>query len=69
MTKREQFTKLDTRFQFILETSLPEVEREFQTLKAQCVEDESKNFLAFHGSPLFNWHAILRTGLQVRWVR
>jgi poly [ADP-ribose] polymerase 6/8 len=45
--------------QFLMLSSSPEREEAFQKLKAR-----HGTVLAFHGSPIENWHCIIRTGLK-----
>eukprot|EP01027_Heterolobosea_sp_BB2_P003868 GEZU01005824.1.p1 GENE.GEZU01005824.1~~GEZU01005824.1.p1 ORF type:complete len:667 (+),score=191.50 GEZU01005824.1:150-2150(+) len=56
---KEMITEMNTPHQYILMSSSPEREKEFQALKKQY-----GSFFAWHGSPLPNWHAILRSGLK-----
>lgn len=49
--------------QFKMLTSRPEKEEIFQRRKA---EKNGKTIFGFHGSPLFNWHSILRTELNTK---
>mmetsp|Transcript_37928 Transcript_37928/g.62945 ORF Transcript_37928/g.62945 Transcript_37928/m.62945 type:complete len:686 (-) Transcript_37928:552-2609(-) len=53
------FQAMGTPHQYILYSSPPERESKFRQLKKQY-----GTFLAFHGSPLENWHCILRRGLK-----
>lgn len=55
-----QFDFMNTRHQFMLLSSPPEQESEFQILKAK-----HGSTFAFHGSPIDNWHSIIRQGLIV----
>jgi poly [ADP-ribose] polymerase 6/8 len=50
--------EMGTSFQFLLLSDSPEKEEKFQSYKKQY----STTF-AFHGSPIANWHGILRKGL------
>jgi len=50
---------MNTDYQFILKSSSPEKEEKFQKAKI-----EHGSFFAWHGSPLGNWHSILRVGLK-----
>eukprot|EP01100_Stratorugosa_tubuloviscum_P015908 TRINITY_DN967_c1_g1_i1.p1 TRINITY_DN967_c1_g1~~TRINITY_DN967_c1_g1_i1.p1 ORF type:complete len:656 (-),score=265.02 TRINITY_DN967_c1_g1_i1:54-2021(-) len=45
--------------QFLIISNTPEKERLFQEQK-----DEYGSYFAFHGSPIANWHSILRNGLK-----
>jgi hypothetical protein len=56
-------TSTQTPHQYLLITSSPEKEAIFQELKAK----HGSKF-AFHGSPVENWHSILRDGLQAKYV-
>jgi hypothetical protein len=51
--------EMATKHQYMLLTSTPEREAKFTQLKQQY-----GSFFAFHGSPMENWHAILRVGLK-----
>ncbi|KAK7116819.1 hypothetical protein V1264_002433 [Littorina saxatilis] len=51
---------MSTPHQFLLLSSPPAQEKEFQELKAQY-----GSCFAFHGSSIENWHAIIRQGLIV----
>jgi poly [ADP-ribose] polymerase 6/8 len=50
---------MNTPHQYVLLSSPPEKEQQFQRLKQQ-----HKSFHAFHGSGFGNWHSILRIGLR-----
>jgi len=50
---------MNTPHQYVLLSAPPEKEQEFNTLKAK-----HGTVFAFHGSPVENWHCILRTGLR-----
>jgi poly [ADP-ribose] polymerase 6/8 len=50
--------EMGTSFQFLLLSDSPEKEEKFQSYKKQY-----KTTFAFHGSPIANWHGILRKGL------
>jgi hypothetical protein len=52
-------SRIDTPYQFLMNSSPPEQERRFQELKAK-----HGTFFAWHGSSFFNWHAITRVGLK-----
>jgi ubiquitin-protein ligase len=52
-----------TWLQFKMLISTPEKEHIFQQHK---IAFEGKSIFAFHGSPLHNWHSILRTGLHFK---
>eukprot|EP01006_Ploeotia_vitrea_P019315 TRINITY_DN51495_c0_g1_i1.p1 TRINITY_DN51495_c0_g1~~TRINITY_DN51495_c0_g1_i1.p1 ORF type:complete len:595 (+),score=64.37 TRINITY_DN51495_c0_g1_i1:41-1786(+) len=60
LSKNEQIDEMGTQYQFILNSTPPESEEAFQRLKREC----KGSFYAFHGSPLGNWHSILRDGLK-----
>eukprot|EP01094_Clydonella_sp_ATCC50884_P014160 TRINITY_DN244_c0_g1_i8.p1 TRINITY_DN244_c0_g1~~TRINITY_DN244_c0_g1_i8.p1 ORF type:complete len:321 (-),score=24.01 TRINITY_DN244_c0_g1_i8:457-1419(-) len=55
----QHIREMKTRHQFLLASASPEKEQLFQELKA-----EHGSFFAFHGSPIANWHSIMRTGLR-----
>eukprot|EP00027_Filamoeba_sp_ATCC50430_P008536 CAMPEP_0168541892 /NCGR_PEP_ID=MMETSP0413-20121227/1057_1 /TAXON_ID=136452 /ORGANISM="Filamoeba nolandi, Strain NC-AS-23-1" /LENGTH=414 /DNA_ID=CAMNT_0008571733 /DNA_START=136 /DNA_END=1380 /DNA_ORIENTATION=- len=55
----EQIEEMGTPFQYKILCSTPEHEKRFQELKAQY----GSTFF-FHGSPLQNWHSIMRNGLR-----
>ena len=48
---------MQTHHQFLLLSASPEKEQRFQELK-----EKFGSFFAFHGSPIGNWHSIMRTG-------
>ena len=50
---------MSTPYQYMLLTSTPEKEARFAALKKQY-----GSFMAFHGSPMENWHSILHNGLR-----
>jgi len=50
---------MNTEYQYVLMSAPPEKEQAFKRLKAQ-----HGTIFAFHGSPVENWHCILRTGLR-----
>eukprot|EP00026_Physarum_polycephalum_P002462 Phypoly_transcript_02469.p1 GENE.Phypoly_transcript_02469~~Phypoly_transcript_02469.p1 ORF type:complete len:782 (-),score=119.65 Phypoly_transcript_02469:460-2742(-) len=50
---------MNTPHQYVLITAPPEKEKAFSALKAKY-----GTTFAFHGSPVENWHCILRTGLR-----
>jgi len=51
---------MGTEHQFILKSTTPEKEQIFQQAKTE----HGGSFFAWHGSPLGNWHSILRVGLK-----
>jgi hypothetical protein len=55
----KQVSKMATPHQYLLVTAPPKQQQRFRELKAQY---GSK--FAFHGSPIENWHCILREGLK-----
>jgi len=59
LSKNEQIKGIDTEYQFALCSSTPDREAQFQELK-----ERNGSFLGFHGSPMGNWHSILRMGLR-----
>jgi len=59
LENNEAIDKMNTKYQYLLMSSPPEKEKKFQELKAK-----HGSIYAFHGSPLANWHAIMRTGLK-----
>ncbi|ETO35537.1 hypothetical protein RFI_01525 [Reticulomyxa filosa] len=66
-SKREKFQGLPNCFQFEFVTSSPEGEYTFQQLckKAEAHRGPGRgSVFAWHGSPMENWHTILRTGLK-----
>jgi len=59
LDEKENVSKIPTKFQFELKSLPPLKKRNFQLLKKK-----HGTFYAFHGSPLANWHSILRAGLK-----
>jgi len=59
LSQKEHIKGIDTEYQFALCSSTPDREAQFQDLK-----ERNGSFLAFHGSPMGNWHSILRMGLK-----
>jgi len=55
----QQIKEMTTPYQYMLLMSTPEKEARFLVLKKKY-----GSFLAFHGSPMENWHSILRNGLR-----
>eukprot|EP01128_Nolandella_sp_AFSM9_P012155 TRINITY_DN9006_c0_g1_i1.p1 TRINITY_DN9006_c0_g1~~TRINITY_DN9006_c0_g1_i1.p1 ORF type:complete len:621 (-),score=141.58 TRINITY_DN9006_c0_g1_i1:352-2187(-) len=55
----QQNLPITPKHQFVLKSTPPEKEMKFQVLK-----EKHGSFFAWHGSPIANWHAILRTGLK-----
>ncbi|KAJ3022703.1 hypothetical protein HKX48_005473 [Thoreauomyces humboldtii] len=64
----EKITGLGTGLmQFKMIMSHPEKEEKFaKAQKTFASEAEVESLWAFHGSPLYNWHSILRTGLNTQ---
>lgn len=50
---------MGTPYQYMLLTSTPEKEARYAALKKTY-----GSFMAFHGSPMENWHSILHNGLR-----
>eukprot|EP01119_Soliformovum_irregulare_P013152 TRINITY_DN3472_c0_g1_i1.p1 TRINITY_DN3472_c0_g1~~TRINITY_DN3472_c0_g1_i1.p1 ORF type:complete len:429 (-),score=113.19 TRINITY_DN3472_c0_g1_i1:152-1438(-) len=50
---------MQTTHQYLLLSAAPEKEAKFRQMK-----EKHGSIFAFHGSPIENWHAILRTGLK-----
>eukprot|EP00027_Filamoeba_sp_ATCC50430_P011380 CAMPEP_0168564570 /NCGR_PEP_ID=MMETSP0413-20121227/13323_1 /TAXON_ID=136452 /ORGANISM="Filamoeba nolandi, Strain NC-AS-23-1" /LENGTH=668 /DNA_ID=CAMNT_0008596265 /DNA_START=26 /DNA_END=2029 /DNA_ORIENTATION=+ len=59
LSEDKHIKEMGTPHQYIMLTSTPEKEAKFNELK-----EKHGSFLAFHGSPMENWHAILRSGLK-----
>jgi len=59
LSEKEHVTGIKTDFQFALASATPAKEAEFQR-----IQQSNGSFLAFHGSPMGNWHSILRMGLK-----
>lgn len=62
-----KFRDIPSSFQFKFMTSSPERERQFQLLVKEAEKFRGKGEgvkWAWHGSPLPNWHAIVRNGLK-----
>lgn len=55
----QRIDRFSTPFQYLLISAVPAAERAFQELKAR-----HGSLFAFHGSPVGNWHSILRNGLK-----
>eukprot|EP01065_Artemidia_motanka_P027703 TRINITY_DN32894_c0_g1_i1.p1 TRINITY_DN32894_c0_g1~~TRINITY_DN32894_c0_g1_i1.p1 ORF type:complete len:992 (+),score=237.08 TRINITY_DN32894_c0_g1_i1:409-2976(+) len=52
---------MSTPFQFVLATDSPNKQKRFEQLRRKS---GGQTLYAFHGSPLHNWHCILRQGLR-----
>eukprot|EP01083_Nonionella_stella_P289886 986463_1 len=59
LPQQDRIKQIDTEYQFALCSATPDREKEFQDIKREC-----GSFLAWHGSPMGNWHSILRMGLR-----
>lgn len=59
LSKQDQNNNMKTEHQYLMMSGTPEKEAEFQDLKRKYGA-----ILAWHGSPLYNWHGILRKGLK-----
>eukprot|EP00455_Lapot_gusevi_P000117 TRINITY_DN1004_c0_g1_i12.p1 TRINITY_DN1004_c0_g1~~TRINITY_DN1004_c0_g1_i12.p1 ORF type:complete len:207 (+),score=71.90 TRINITY_DN1004_c0_g1_i12:154-774(+) len=63
---------MKTKLQFQVVSSFPEHERKFRDWLAQARGRSRVNrrgsYFAFHGSPVSNWHSIIRTGLRSGYV-
>ncbi|ETO35036.1 hypothetical protein RFI_02041, partial [Reticulomyxa filosa] len=59
LSENEQVKGIKAEYQFALASATPAKEAEFQNVQRQ-----NGSFLAFHGSPMGNWHSILRMGLK-----
>jgi len=59
LSEEQQIKEMSTPYQYMLLTATPEKESRFRQLKKTF-----GSFLAFHGSPMENWHSILRNGLR-----
>eukprot|EP01087_Luapelamoeba_hula_P016667 TRINITY_DN5141_c0_g1_i1.p1 TRINITY_DN5141_c0_g1~~TRINITY_DN5141_c0_g1_i1.p1 ORF type:complete len:723 (-),score=132.06 TRINITY_DN5141_c0_g1_i1:71-2239(-) len=59
LSEEQQFAEMATPYQYMLLMSNPEKEARFAQLKKK-----HGSFLAFHGSPLENWHSIMHNGLR-----
>ncbi|KAJ5070462.1 poly adp-ribose polymerase family member parp [Anaeramoeba ignava] len=59
LEESQQITEFNTKNQFLLLSGPPQKESAFQELKKN-----NPSVYAFHGSPVENWHCILRTGLK-----
>jgi len=59
LNESERIKAIDTEYQFALCSATPQREKDFQQLRAR-----NSSFLAWHGSPMGNWHSILRMGLR-----
>jgi len=66
--KKHQLSAMGTELQFQVVSSFPEHERKFQDWKSRARKTGKKNstgsYFAFHGSPVVNFHSIIRTGLR-----
>eukprot|EP01087_Luapelamoeba_hula_P009577 TRINITY_DN2483_c0_g1_i1.p1 TRINITY_DN2483_c0_g1~~TRINITY_DN2483_c0_g1_i1.p1 ORF type:complete len:656 (+),score=146.25 TRINITY_DN2483_c0_g1_i1:75-2042(+) len=56
----QRLSGVQTEWQFVLKSSPPAKEIAFQQHKLE----HGSSFYAFHGSPIANWHSILRHGLK-----
>eukprot|EP01006_Ploeotia_vitrea_P006669 TRINITY_DN14359_c0_g1_i1.p1 TRINITY_DN14359_c0_g1~~TRINITY_DN14359_c0_g1_i1.p1 ORF type:complete len:677 (+),score=81.00 TRINITY_DN14359_c0_g1_i1:48-2078(+) len=59
LPEQNQVKSMQTPHQYLLVSEPPEKQRRFHELKKK-----HKAKFAFHGSPIENWHSILRNGLQ-----
>jgi len=59
LPESDRIKAIETEHQFALCSATPTREKEFQDLRAS-----NSSFLAWHGSPMGNWHSILRMGLR-----
>jgi poly [ADP-ribose] polymerase 6/8 len=57
LPQERSIASMATPHQYILASAAPEKERRFRELRAKY-----GSVFAFHGSPIENWHSILRTG-------
>jgi len=57
----EQFKQIPTQYQFVMLSSSNAREQRFRQLKRQCADGSS---YFFHGSPVGNWHSIVRLGMK-----
>jgi hypothetical protein len=66
LAKEDFIPQLGSKFQFILLSSSPAKELMFQQTKKSIASSSGKapSVFAFHGSPIGNWHSILRMGLK-----
>jgi len=55
----DRITELSSPYQYLLISATPEAEAKFQELRGL-----HGSAFAFHGSPVGNWHSILRNGLK-----
>jgi hypothetical protein len=68
---------MKTPHQFQLVNSFPEHEKKFVEWKEKAailkakrgLDDVNGSYWSFHGSPVENWHSIIRTGLRSGFVR
>ena len=59
LSENDRIKAIETEYQFALCSATPDREKEFQDLR-----ESNGSFLAWHGSPMGNWHSILRMGLR-----
>ena len=59
LSESDRIKAIETEYQFALCSATPTREKEFQDLR-----QSNGSFLAWHGSPMGNWHSILRMGLR-----
>jgi len=59
LSENRHVKSMNTPYQYLLLSAPPEKEEQFNALKAK-----HGTIFAFHGSPVENWHCILRTGLR-----
>jgi hypothetical protein len=75
--KEKQIECMKTPHQFQLVNSFPEHEKKFVEWKEKAailkakrgLDDVNGSYWSFHGSPVENWHSIIRTGLRSGFVR
>jgi len=57
---------MNTSYQYVLVSDNPQKEALFRKKRAEVAHKKGGrgSFYAFHGSPIGNWHSILRAGLK-----
>jgi len=64
---KERFNDVKTPFQYVMVSSSSKREQMFNRAKETAKKRTGKGSIyMFHGSPIGNWHSILRTGLQIK---
>jgi len=63
---KERFGEIKTPYQYVMVSSSSKREQMFNRAKESAAKRHGKGSIyMFHGSPIGNWHSILRTGLKI----